>query len=79
MIESNLKLIADNQGLFDAVKQVIMKKFTVDDLTLDTSNESIGEEVRAVLVGRKKVEEAFVEISTHKTIKDDDDSIMPSR
>ena len=79
MIESNLKLIADNQGLFDAVKQVIMKKFTVDDLTLDTSNESIGEEVRAVLVGRKKVEEAFVEISTHKTIKDDDDSVMPSR
>ena len=67
-----LKSLADNQELFDAVKNKILDKFTVSDVAIDNTNENIGQIVRAVIEGRKMVEEAFRDIATLKTVKEEE-------
>lgn len=68
-----LKLIADNQPLFDAVKSVVHSKFTensgYNDLPPNADNELIGQITRARIEGCKKVDDAFREIANHATIK----------
>jgi hypothetical protein len=67
-----LKSLADNQELFDAVKKVIDARFEIPNIPIDATNEKIGEIVRARMDGRKLVEEAFREIATLKTIKEEE-------
>jgi hypothetical protein len=67
-----LKSLADNQELFDAVRLKIMQKFQIADVSDSESNEHIGQVVRARIDGRKLVEEAFREIATLKTIKEEE-------
>jgi len=63
-----LKQIADNQNLFDAVKKTIEKHFSLDDINSDTPN--LAEKVRARLDGKELLKNAFKEISSHKTFKE---------
>lgn len=80
MEPSILKSIADNPQLLEAVKEVILKQFSLDkDFSLAQSNEQLGEDVRARLEGIKKVEQGFLEILTHKTEKEEPHEPMRAR
>lgn len=63
-----IKQLADNQNLLDAVKNVIEKHFSLDNIDSDTPN--LAEKVRARLDGKKLLENAFKEIASHKTFKE---------
>ena len=62
-----LKQLADNQNLFDALKKVLEKHFSLDDIQSDTPN--LAEKVRARLDGKELLKTAFKEIASHKTFK----------
>lgn len=66
-----LRGIADNPALFDAVKKVLTEKFEASFSTKefgpDTSNETLGQYLRAKVMGLALVEEAFKDIAKHKS------------
>ena len=74
-----LKQIADNQLLFDALKRVIRKHFSLEDIGNTYDNETLGQLVRARIDGMKKCEEAFIEISQYATIKPKEEAKNPAR
>ena len=63
-----LKQLADNPNLFEAVKKVIEKHFSLDDINSETPN--LAEKVRARLDGKELLKTAFKEIASHKTFKE---------
>lgn len=79
MEPSILKSFADNPALFKAVKELVRGKFYEDGVFTGMTNEELGQIVRARIDGLKKVDEAFAEIESHKTLKEQDESFMPGR
>ena len=67
MTDNILKILADNQTLSDAVKEVIAKYFSLDKLESDENDIILGQMVRARLVGLKALNDAFKEIETYKS------------
>ena len=66
-----LATFADNKTLVDEVRKVIEKHFTESGLRTEAvSDELLGQQYRARLVGMQKVEAAFDEIATHRTRKE---------
>lgn len=63
-----IKQLADNPHLFDAVKKMIEKHFSLEDINLDTPN--FAEKVRARLDGKELLKNAFKEIASHKTFEE---------
>lgn len=61
-----LQGIANNPDLLKAVRDVIEKHFTLDELSDNDSDEVIGQKARARVTGLKLIEAAFREISSHK-------------
>lgn len=72
-----LKQLADNQNLFDAVKKVIEKHFSLEDITVDTPN--FTDKIRARLDGKELLKNAFKEIASHKTFKENPIGDNPAR
>ena len=62
-----LKQLADNPNLFEAVKKLLEKHFSLDDIKADTPN--LADLVRARLDGKELLKTAFKEIASHKTFK----------
>lgn len=64
-----LQQIADNEPLFEAVKEVILSHFEPTQFPdMDkTSDKQLGEFLRARLAGKRLVDAGFTEISRHKT------------
>lgn len=62
-----LKGIADNPPLFEALKELLRSKFSLEGVGKDLPNEQLGEVVRARLEGLARVEEVFVEIARQKS------------
>ncbi len=62
-----LKLIADNPTLAQAMKDLLLKQFSYDDINADATNQDAGEAFRVVARGRTKIEAAFQELNRHKT------------
>jgi hypothetical protein len=63
-----LQSLADNPALFDAAKAEILKKFDLSQIKLgDINNVDLSDMVRARLIGAELVEDAFKEISRHRT------------
>ena len=62
-----LKGLADNEALFQAVKETVLKQFTEVPYAEGASDELLGQITRARLVGRSKVELAFREIANYKS------------
>lgn len=65
--DSVLKIIADNQFLFDELKKVFEAEFEPSTLELGFSNERLGERVRARLEGKMIIERAFNKILSYQT------------
>lgn len=78
MPQSLLNIIADNPKLLEELKEVIFKRFLID-FNLNASNEMLGAVTRARLDGRKLVEDAFREIETHRSVKDNEEEKNPAR
>lgn len=66
-----LSIIADNQALIDALKELFVNKFMKDGAQSDAiSDELLGQMYRARLIGLQKIDEVFKEVSTYKTRRD---------
>ena len=68
MSNNVLANLANNKELFDAVREVFLKQFSIDGLKPDIGDELLGQAVRARLIGIKGVEDACREIESHKTV-----------
>ena len=79
MINKILKSIADNPALKEALKELILKQFNEDSISTQLDDSSLGQVTRARLEGIKKVENAFKEIETLKTVKEKPVEPMPAR
>ena len=62
MNEIQLKSLADNPALMEAVKTHILEQFEITVKQSEKSDEQLGQLFRAQLVGRELVEQAFREI-----------------
>ena len=60
-------MLADNEALMEETKKTILKQFEDVPYAEGASDELLGQITRARLVGRQKVEAAFVEISGYKS------------
>jgi hypothetical protein len=74
-----LRQLADNIALLAAVKYVIESKFALDGINTQMNNESIGQVVRANIDGRARVDEAFKEILTYRSVPKGGDKLNPGR
>lgn len=75
-----LKVIADNPALYQAVKELLLKKFEGDSVLSSTmTDEQIGQITRARIAGIDKVNAAFEEIARHKTTKPLPEKENPAR
>ncbi len=62
-----LQTFANNAALMDAVRNVIETHFSLSNINLEMPNEEIGQVVRANIMGRTIVDNAFKEIISHKS------------
>ncbi len=79
MEKSILSIVADNPKLLEAVKEVFVKQFDLEKVSIEQTNEEMGQSVRARIVGLKMVDSALSEILTYKTLKEEKDAPMPAR
>ena len=79
MMDNTLKGIAENPALFEAVKEIMRKKFSLGDLDGNTNVMILGEHVKARLQGLKLLEDGFAEIELYKTPTETSNDNMPAR
>lgn len=77
-----LKIIADNQELSDALKKLLEDQFALDDFSTsytNYTNEILGSQVRACLVAREGIKNAFTKIAQYKSVPDKPEIKNPAR
>ena len=76
-----LKVVADNPGLSDAIKEVLLEEFMLDDERTDDalSDEQLGRVFRARITGMQKIESAFKKIARYKSKDKDGPKINGAR
>ena len=65
-----LTVLANNPTLLEAVKKVVLDRFAEVPYAEGASDELLGQITRARYVGRQRVEAAFLEISSFKSVKE---------
>ena len=78
-MNEELKVIADSPKLFQAVKELFEAQFSVDDLSTNLTDESLGQVVRARVEGLRKIKNALTEIEKHRTPKVEIEKDNPAR
>lgn len=81
MEKNILSIIADNPALFDALKEKVLSKFSLEEVFADpkVSNEQLGAMTRAVIQGAATVELAFREIEGLKSLPTPEEPKNPAR
>ena len=74
-----LKSVADNADLTKALKELFLKQFNEDGVSTQLDDSSLGQVTRARLEGIKRVEQAFKQIETLKTVKETPKEDNPAR
>ena len=74
-----LKVIADNQELSKTLQKFLEDQFSLDDFTTNYTNELLGQQVRACLVAKEGIRNAFTQISKYKTIPEKPEQKNPAR
>lgn len=77
--ETILKGIADNPALMEELKKLLLEEFTLNNVEKTTTNEILGQIVRANLTGKDAIERAFSKILEYKTIEPKTRGEMPAR
>lgn len=62
-----LKGIADNPALMEELKKLFLEEFQTPGMDVNLSNESLGEMVKARLMGVSAIESVFSKILEYKT------------
>ena len=78
MINPILKGVADNAEMTKALKELLLKQFD-DEGNTNLTDEALGQVTRARLTGITKINNAFKEIETLKTVKEKPEAPMPAR
>ena len=65
-----LKTVADNPALIEALKELFLKQFNEEYGNTKLDNESLGQVTRSRLDGIEKINLAFKELETLKTVKE---------
>jgi len=76
--EALLKSFVENRILLEAVRELILDEFA-DDVREDMSDEQMGQLTRLRVVGRKKVEQAFMKLEKYKTLSEENSAANPAR
>ena len=79
MINPILKSVADNKELTKALKELFLKQFNEDGVSTQLDDSSLGQVTRARLDGITRVNNAFKEIETLKTVKETPKEDNPAR
>lgn len=79
MINEILRSVADNEELTKALKELLLKQFNEDDVSVKLDDSSLGQVTRARLEGIKRIEQAFKQIETLKTVKEKPTEDNPAR
>ena len=74
-----LKSVADNADLTKALKELLLEQFKEDGGGTQLDDSSLGQVTRARLEGIKRVEQAFKQIETLKTVKETPKEDNPAR
>ena len=74
-----LKSVADNSELTKALKELLLKQFNEEGVSTQLDDSSLGQVTRARLEGIKRVEQAFKQIETLKTVKETPKEDNPAR
>lgn len=74
-----LRTFADNEAVMAAVRELLEKQFSTDNLEATDSDILLGQMVRAKLVGLKAIEDAFREIAKYKTVDKSSGKVNPGR
>lgn len=74
-----LKGLADNEALSEAVKELLIKQFSVDNLESTMADIELGQMVKARLVGLKAIDKAFQEIKQYQSTPKQGDKVNPAR
>lgn len=74
-----LRIVADNQPLFDTLKATIRGQFAFDSIVPDVSNDILGQRVRARIDGLALVDEAFATIKRCATVPQGKGGQNPAR
>lgn len=74
-----LKLIADNPALVEALEKLLMSEFTTDSLSLDKSDEYLGQVTRANLYGIERMKNVMRRIEKLKTLPNEPVEANPAR
>ena len=69
MINPILKGVADNAEMTKALKELLLKQFD-DEGNTNLTDEALGQVTRARLTGISKINNAFKELETLKTVKE---------
>lgn len=80
-MESNpvLRAFADNPALMDAVKEVLFKYLSIENMSVTNDDKILGQIVRARLVATKAIEDAWREIALNKSAVKGVDKTNPAR
>ena len=79
MLNPILKSVADNPKLTEALRDLFLKQFDEELANANLDNESLGQVTRARLTGIKKINNAFKEMETLKTVKEKPIEDNPAR
>jgi hypothetical protein len=75
-----LQVIADNPSLLEAVKAELLKKFSLSQINVsDLNNTDLADNVRARVMGAALIEDAFKDISRHRSRDIPSTSVNPAR
>jgi len=74
-----LKSVADNGELTKALKELLLEQFKEDGGGTQLDDSSLGQVTRARLEGIKRIEQAFKQIETLKTVKETPEEAHPGR
>lgn len=73
------KMLADNRPMYECLKEYLIDKFSIDQVSTQQTNDEIGMQVRARLEGIKTIESAFSEIASYKTSESRPEGGNPAR
>ena len=71
--------IADNAELTKALKELLLKQFDEQEVSTQLDDSSLGQVTRARLEGIKRIERAFKQLETLKTVKETPIQDNPAR
>ena len=74
-----LKAVADNRALKEALRELLLKQFNEEGVSTQLDDSSLGQVTRARLDGIKRVNNAFKELETLKTVKETPKEDNPAR